>query len=319
MQTPKVDLHLHLDGSLLPGTIAELHREKLGFDLPKNALVSITEGQPTLTEYLEYFKYPILVVEDNLKALERVAYEMVRRLNQNNVRYAEVRYAPQLLTKLKSVRTYTEIILAVNNGFLLGMKDYPGTIVKTIICLMRGLPYEINRDTYEAVKKVSLQDIVALDLAGDEINFSGEEYKDIFQDAKENDYHLTIHAGEGRGPESIRLALDFGAERIGHGLSLHLDEHLLAELAERKICIESCPISNFQTGAALRYGYNIKDYLLKGVPVTVNTDNLTVSNTNLDKEFQYLKEQYLFTEEDLEKMRRYSLLYAFTDNLKNLL
>lgn len=317
--TPKVDLHLHLDGSLLPKTIAELHKEKLGYDLPSDALVSIKEGQPTLTEYLKYFKYPIMVMEDNLKAIERVAYEMVSRLNQDNVRYAEVRYAPQLLTQLKGATNYAEIILAVNNGFLRGMKDYPNTIVKTIICLMRGIPYEINRDTYDAVKKTSLQDIVAIDLAGDEINFSGEEYKDIFQDAKENDYHLTMHAGEGRGPESIKFALDCGAERIGHGLSLHLDEKLLSELAEREICIESCPISNFQTGAALRYGYKIKDYLDKGVPVTVNTDNLTVSNTSLDKEYQYLKENYLFTEEDLEKMRKYSVQHSFTKGLENII
>jgi adenosine deaminase len=314
MYLPNIDLHLHLDGSVKKETLCELYENKFNQDLPGNALISIKDGEPTLTEYLEYFKYPILLMKDDFQAIKRVASEMIEQLFDHNVGYAEVRYAPQLLTDKHTIETYVKIMKAVQDGFKLGMKKYPQVEVKTIICLMRGLPYEINKNTFEAVKVLGDKNIVAFDLAGDEYNYSGKELKDLFQEIKKENYFLTIHAGEARGPESIQLALDFGADRIGHGLSLYLSNSLLEEVAKKQICIETCPISNFQTGASKRFGYEIKRFLENGVPVCFNTDNMTVSNTSLLKEVHYLKENYGFSDKDILNMRLFASKYSFKKN-----
>lgn len=308
---PKIDLHTHLDGAVKVSTMRELYTSKTGKDLPNNALLQIASGQPTLTEYLEYFNIPIYLMKENRENIERIAYEMVEQLYSQSITYAEVRYAPQLFLNTLDKKGCYEIINAVNKGFAKGMEEFSGITVSSIICLMRGLPFENNVLAYETAKKFSREQVVAIDLAGDEGNFSGMELKDIFLDAKKNDFHITMHAGESNGPESIKMALDFGAERIGHGLSAWQDEMLLSLMKERQICVETCPISNFQTGAINRYGYKIKTFLDKGIPVAVNTDNLTVSNTNLKKECDYLKENFLFTESDFKKMEEYAFKHSF--------
>ena len=307
----KIDLHLHLDGSIKPKTIEELYVIKNKVELPKETKLFIEDGMPSLTEYLEYFNLPLALLKDYFGGITRISYEMVKQLNADHVDYAEIRYAPQLLTTDTSVNGILKVMEAVEVGFQKGMELFPKTKVNTIICLMRGMDYKVNQNTYEAMLKFPKSTIVALDMAGDEYHFLGEEYKDIFLEAKSKGYHITIHAGENRGPESICMAVEFGAERIGHGLSLNLSEKMMGVLAERKICLESCPISNFQTGAVLRYGYDIELFLKRGIPVTINTDNMTVSNTNLQKEYTYLKEHYGFNDESLELMKKFSEEYAF--------
>lgn len=309
---PKIDLHTHLDGALKVSTMKELFEKKTSYPLSTDAKIQIQDGQPSLTEYLKYFQIPIFLLKDDLEVIERVAFEMVEQLFFNSVKYAEIRYAPQLLVSKITVDNCKSVINAVNKGFERGMATYKGIIVKSIICLMRGLSLKDNTTTYETVCIFKDDpNVVAIDLAGDEYNFSGEELKDLFIDAKKHGFHITMHAGENCSPESIKMAIDFGAERIGHGLSLWQDKELMSQIRDRQICIESCPISNFQTGAILRYDYKIKSFLDFGIHVCVNTDNLTVSNTNLDKEYKYLKQHYLFSKEDLEKMKGYAFKHLF--------
>lgn len=308
---PDIDLHLHLDGSIKPTTIKELYIKKYNKEFPANVELSIKKGMPSLVEYLGYFDFPLMVIKDNLQTIERIAYEMVEQLSSNGVKYAEVRYAPQLFVSVLTQENIEKVIHFVNIGFKKGMVDFPGTCVKSIICLMRGMPYEINEMTYLATLNMSREEVVGIDIAGDEYNYSGEDLKEIFLDAKKNDLHITIHAGENAGSERIRLALDLGAERIGHGLALWHDKNLLREVAERKICIETCPISNFQTGAILRYGYHIEEMLNYGIPVCMNTDNMTVSNTNLVEEMNYLAKEHSFTKDLIQEMIKNAYEYKF--------
>ena len=152
----------------------------------------------------------------------------------------------------------------------------------------------------------------ALDLAGAEALFATDMFEEEFILARKYNIPFTIHAGEAAGPESIWKALEFGAARIGHGIRCIEDDILVDYLARHEISIEVCPISNMQTRV---FGdmeeYPLKDLLQRGVHATLNTDNRTVSNTNIVKEREFVKKYCRISDKDIELMNEYAKKAAF--------
>ena len=131
--------------------------------------------------------------------------------------------------------------------------------------------------------------IAGVDLAGAEALYPTESFSDVFDLAKELKVPFTIHAGEAAGSESIWAAIKLGAKRIGHGVAAIKDEKLMEYLAENGIVLECCPTSNLNTKIFNDYAeLPIKEFLERGIKVTVNTDNMTVSNTDIIREFEAL-------------------------------
>lgn len=131
--------------------------------------------------------------------------------------------------------------------------------------------------------------IAGVDLAGAEALYPTESFSDVFDLAKELKVPFTIHAGEAAGPESIWAAIKLGAKRIGHGVAAIKDEKLMEYLAENGIVLECCPTSNLNTKIFNDYAeLPIKEFLERGIKVTVNTDNMTVSDTDIIREFEAL-------------------------------
>ena len=150
----------------------------------------------------------------------------------------------------------------------------------------------------------------SVDLAGAEYIYKTSDYKELFDYVKANKIPFTIHAGEADGPSSIKAAIDFGATRIGHGIRAIEDPTLVELLKEKNVLLEVCPTSNIQTNVVDNINnHPIKD-LYKNVLVSINTDNRTVSNTTLTKEYNLLK-IINFTEEDFIKMNIDALRKAF--------
>ena len=146
--------------------------------------------------------------------------------------------------------------------------------------------------------------IAGLDLAGAEALFPTEDFREFFEEAKRLNIPFTIHAGEAAGPESIWSAIDMGAMRIGHGIAAAKDEKLMKYMAECGIAVEMCPTSNLQTKAVTDMKeYPIRKFMEYGIPVTINTDNTTVSGTDIQKEFLLLRETIGLTEEEEMKIR----------------
>ena len=144
--------------------------------------------------------------------------------------------------------------------------------------------------------------------------FPASGYASLFAEAGRAGIPYTIHAGEADGPQSIREALAIGAVRIGHGIRCYTDEELMDELAERQIPLECCPVSNVHTNA-LPAGtpYPLPDLLERGLKVTVNTDNMTVSGTNLAREYAWLRENCGMGSVQFRKMLENSVDAAFLD------
>jgi len=159
--------------------------------------------------------------------------------------------------------------------------------------------------------------IVGIDLAGDEKNYSVDIFKDVFEKAKKFDINMTIHAGEASGAESVKKAIKYGAKRIGHGIRAYEDENLIKEIVEKDIVLEVCPISNYQTKVIDDFSkYPIKFFLDNNVKISLNTDNRTVSNTDLNKEAEFLMKNFCVSEKEICHMLRNSIIYSFLNNEK---
>ncbi|MBO5278302.1 MAG: adenosine deaminase [Lachnospiraceae bacterium] len=310
----KIDLHLHLDGSLRPHTVWELAREQ-GIVLPaatEEELVSslrVPEDCRSLTEYLERFDLPLLVLQ-KAEAVERVTYELVEDLSKQGLTYAEIRFAPQLSTKQGLAQK--EVVQAAVRGLDRALADFPSIRAGLILCFMRGAENSVNEATLEAAKQYLGKGVLAVDLAGAEALFKTADYEELFKKVREAEVPFTIHAGEADGPESVRKALEFGTKRLGHGVRAIEDKELIEQIIRDRVTLEVCPISNLHTKLAKNvHEHPIRRLFDMGVRVTVNTDNMTVSNTCLDREYAFLKEYYGFTDAEIAAMNEYAEEAAF--------
>lgn len=156
---------------------------------------------------------------------------------------------------------------------------------------------------------------MATDLAGAEALFPTANYKDLFAYAKEQGVPFTIHAGEADGVESMKLAIEYGAQRLGHGVRSWNDNDMKALLKQKDICLTLSPSSNLQTkaveGVTTMSQYPLEAFLSAGVPVCINTDNMTVSNTTVENEFQKLYDAGILTKEDAKLMVRTAIRHTF--------
>ena len=193
------------------------------------------------------------------------------------------------------------------------MNKYPFIKIGLILCAMRGdNNHNENLETLKVLEQTFGEVVCAFDIAGAEAIFPTENFKELFEKVKSTNIPYTIHAGEAAGPESVWSAIELGAHRIGHGVRAVEDEKLVDYLAKNKIPLEVCITSNIQTKIVEKLKDHPVKYLYdKGVIITLNSDNMTVSNTNIQQERKIAKEIFGFTEEDLEKIDNWAVKYSF--------
>ena len=302
---PKIELHLHLDGSLNIKSIQKKY--KMSKKEVKNKMIA-DEKCENLNDYLDKFNFPINIMQTK-EELEEAVINLLNDLKQQNVIYVEIRFAPQFHTK-KGLTQEEVVEIVLNSSKKVDIK------CNFILCIMRGENnMELNYETLEIAKKYLGKGICALDLAGAEAIYKTENYEEIFKKANEYNIPFTIHAGEADGPESIKKAIEFGAKRIGHGVRCVEDENLVEYIIKNNIVLEVCPTSNIQTGIFKSYKeHSICNLYKKGVKTTINTDNMTVSNTNLENEYKKLLKYTSLKLEDIIQMNINSINCAFISN-----
>ena len=159
---------------------------------------------------------------------------------------------------------------------------------------MRGTGEELKHKNEESIDLAAAylgNGVVAADLAGAEALFATEIFSSLFAEAQRKDVPFTIHAGEAAGPESIKAALRLGAQRIGHGVRSLEDTGVIQDLKAANVALEICPTSNLQTRIFESIErFPLEQLLDAGLTVTINTDNMTVSNTTLSREFELLQQ-----------------------------
>jgi adenosine deaminase len=285
---PITDLHRHLDGNIRIQTILELG-QKFSMNLPANEIealrpfVQVVENQPDLMAFLQKLDWGVAVLGD-LDACRRVAYENVEDAKLASIDYAELRFSPYYMS-MKHNLPIAGVVEAVVDGVQAGCRDF-NTKANLIGIMSRTFGVQHCAKELEALLTQS-QHLVAVDLAGDELGKPGALFKDHFKKARDAGLHVTIHAGEAAGAESIWQAInELGATRIGHGVKAIQDPRLMDYLAKYNIGLESCITSNIQTSSIADISQHpLKTFLEHGIKATINTDDPAVEGIELEHEY----------------------------------
>jgi adenosine deaminase len=328
-EAPKALLHDHLDGGLRPETVLEL-ADDVGYrELPTRDPAELarwfTRGadRKSLELYLAGFRHTVALLQTR-DALERVAAECVEDLAEDNVVYAEVRYAPELSTE--GSLTLDDAVTAILDGFREGEHRARVRGRRIVVKLLVSAMRQAARSVEAAELAVRHRDagVVGFDIAGPEAGFPPTRHLDAFQLIQRENFHVTIHAGESFGLPSIWEALQWcGAERLGHGVRIVDDIEVQADgsvelgrlaafVRDRRVPLEMCPTCNVQTGAAASIEEHPIDLLRRlRYRVTVNTDNRLMSGVTLTSEFHALVEAFGVGLDEMEWLTTNAMKSAF--------
>jgi adenosine deaminase len=325
-RAPKAVLHEHLDGGLRPTTLIELAAEGSYAGLPTTDPAELStwfkpapgDSRRSLERVLSGFAHTIAVMQTR-DALERVAAESAEDLAGDGIVYAEVRFAPE--QHLERGLTLDEVVEAALAGFRRGAAA-SGITVGLIVTAMR----QAARSTEIAELAVRHRDsgVVGFDIAGPEAGYPPTRHLDAFHVIARENFHCTIHAGEGFGLPSIHEALQWcGAERLGHGVriveDISTDEdgkvtlgRLAAYVRDRRVPLEMCPTSNVDIGIVPTIASHPIELLRRlRFRVTLNADNRLISAISLSGEFANMVAAFGWTLDDMEWLTLNAMKSAF--------
>ena len=313
-ELPLIDLHHHLDGSLRLETILELGLEH-NLPLPSRTIeglrpyVQVSTPQPGVMKFIEKFEWMTRVLVD-YSACRRIAYENVADAANEGLDYIELRYSPWFMAEAHALDP-VGVIEAVTDGIKAAQRDF-SMRANQIGILSRHYGPEIALKELNALLTHS-EYFCGLDLAGDEAHFPGGLFVEHFKRAREVGWHITVHAGEADGPNSVWQAIhDLGAERIGHAVRATEDPDLLAYIREHQIGIECNLTSNVQTSTVSAYPVHpLRTFLEEGLLATINTDDPGISAIDLHYEYNVAAPLAGLTREQCWQAQKNSLTIAF--------
>ncbi len=296
---PKVELHLHLEGSITAETLVELSA--------RNDAVPLTLGEARMIyQYTDFpsFLMSFKAVTERLKHAddyERITYAMVRDLARQGVRHAEVYISFGILYRFGRLDV-DAVVRAMERGRVRGEEEF-GTTVLWLIDAVRHFGAEEGLRVFKkaAELRAEFPAIVGIGIGGDEARGPAEWFKEGYAEARAAGLRLTAHAGESTGPESIWAALNIGAERIGHALAAQGDAELMEVLAERQIPLEMNVTSNVRTGCCGSVeAHPLRLYFESGLMVTLNSDDPPMFGSDLLGEYLLAQREFEFS---LDQMR----------------
>jgi adenosine deaminase len=323
-QLPKTELHIHLDGSMRIKTLHELlagvsaeecqaaeeaifaaygERVRLA-NVSLEALeriVQVGDRARNLEQYLVPFAVTLLTLQDEAN-LRRVTRELVEDASTQNCRHLELRFAPLLHQAhgLPLARVVESVLESMREA---ARACTPGMTTGLIIC---GMRQDVEGTIVAAELACMYKDsgVVAFDIAGPERNNPPDRHLEAFKIIQNHMLRVTVHAGEGYGPRSIRSAIyDVTANRLGHGTRVYQDGDLFRYVVNNRIPLEMCISSNVHTRTVHSYEtHPLLAYLRKGVRVTLNTDNTLISNTSLNEEYEKVWRYLRATKDDLKML-----------------
>ncbi len=310
---PKVELHVHLEGSIQPRTLLRLARRR-GVELP-------ADDEEGLAEWFrfrdfEHFVDIYLTCSRCLRDPEDfqlIARDFIAEQARQNIFHSEVHFT--IGTHLQNGCNGQEVREALWETVCEGEREH-GVTVRWIPDIVRNISPRWADRTVEWALAGTDHGVVALGLAGIEKGFSVEPFREHFTAAAAAGLHCVAHAGEHDGPGSIRAVLELcRAERIGHGVRAIEDPDLVQELASRGIPVEVCPSSNVCLGVFEDLSQHTFDRLHRaGVAVSVHSDDPPLFSTTLTDEYRRLAETFGYRRSDLSRFARRALQHAFLED-----
>ncbi|MEO8241760.1 MAG: adenosine deaminase [bacterium] len=309
--TPKVELHLHLEGAAPPAFIRGLAKQK-NMDL---AGLFTEDGSYKFTDFWHFLQ----VYEAAVTTLQRpedfynLTLAVLEESAKSGVIYTEAFLSPDFCGN-RDVGAWREYLHAIEEAAAKAEADF-GITMRGIITCIRHFGADKARQTARCAAETAGRFITGFGLAGDEKIGKPKDFRYAFDMAREAGLRLTAHAGEWGGPDSVRDAIsDLAVERIGHGARAIEDIALVEEIAERGIVLELCPGSN----VALSIFPTFRDHPIgemhrRGVKVTISTDDPPFFHTTMAREYQMLHEAFDWDEGVFAQIARTSIDAAFCD------
>jgi adenosine deaminase len=282
---PKVELHVHLEGSIRPETLLELAARN-GVELPARSVDELRDWYAF--KDFDHFVEVYLAAANCIRTpgdVERIAADFLDGQAKQNVLHSEVTYTASTQRMLAGI-PLDDQLEAINRARARAERDHGVTMSLTIDYPRHLDPDEFVEVAHWAVENMS-RGVSALGLGGPEVGYPPRLFTRAFDVAREAGLPSVPHAGETEGAESIRGALrELDAVRIGHGVRCLEDADLVAELRERQIPLEVCPTSNVCLGVAPSFPEHPLPRLLDaGLYVTLNSDDPPMFGTTLTDEY----------------------------------
>ena len=292
---PKVELHVHLEGAIPHGALFDLI-QKYGGDpsLPDVTALARRFEYKNFTQFIDAWSWKnqfLREYEDFSHIAELTAQDMANQ----NIRYAEMFFSPSLF-----VRDGLEV-QELTHAVRIGLSRVPEIETSLIADLVRDYGPESEMTILKRLNEVKDDGVIGIGLGGSEHEFPPEPFKSLYEEARQMDFHVSAHAGEASGPESIWGAIrHLHVDRIGHGTRAHEDPELLDYLQEHRTPLELCPVSNVCTGVVSAIAeHPIREYFERGLIISVNTDDPMMFGTTLDKEYELLVQECGFTRQEI--------------------
>jgi aminodeoxyfutalosine deaminase len=299
---PKAELHLHLEGSIAPATVAALAARH--GDIVSPAEVAARYATPDFVAFIEAYKWvtSYLRVPADYALITR---DLAEQLLAQNVVYAEITLSiGVMILRRQDVEANFRAIREAASAF-----QPHGLRMQWIFDAVRQFGAGPAMEVARCAVDLRGEGVIAYGLGGDELAVPTADFRPVYEFVAAHGLHRVAHAGEIGGPESVREAIELlGAERIGPGIAAARDPQLLALLAERAIPLELCPTSNLCTGALARQlavpqaalsDHPLPQVLRSGVPLSLSTDDPAMFGTTLDGEYALLPRMGLQTGEIL--------------------
>lgn len=302
---PKVELHRHLEGSLRLQTMLDVAR-KHGLTMPANVvrlsrLVQVQdEDNFTFDNFLSKFN-TLRMFYRSPEVIERITHEAVEDAAKDNVRYMELRFTPVALSRAERfpLEDVTDWVCKAARD---AEKKYK-VIVRLIASVNRHEPLELAEQVAWIAVEKGRENIVGLDLAGNEAEYPAAPFIPLFNEARQAGLKITIHAGEWAGAQNVREAIEkFSADRIGHGVRVLEDDFTTALAREHGTVFEVCLTSNYQTGVVKSLAsHPAPQMLARNLNVTFNTDDPSISQITLSNEYRVAVEELKIPRETLQE------------------
>jgi adenosine deaminase/aminodeoxyfutalosine deaminase len=307
---PKAELHLHLEGSITAETLLELSRTNDAQPLTL-AEARATYSYSDFPSFLLSFK----AVTERLHTpadYETITYAMLRDLALQGVRHAEAYISIGILYYFGRLDV-DEVMAAIERGRVRGEHDF-GISLLWIIDAVRHFGLEQCARVFRKAAELQHQypSVVGIGIGGDEARGPAHEFRELYAEAKANGLHLTCHAGESTGPQSVWAALNIGAERIGHALTAEQDPDLISVLAERQIPLELNITSNLRTGCCAELSLHpVRRYFEDGLMITLNSDDPPFFGANLLDEYLLAHREFEFSLDQMRELAANSIEASF--------
>jgi adenosine deaminase len=309
-QMPKIELHLHLEGAFTFDFLFNLI-EKYGGD-PEVGTIDELQKKFVFRDFqhfldLWFWKNKFFKELDDF---EKCAYTTLENLANQNVIYCEVFFSPWDFTSDRL--SCEEITEATIHGIKRAEKDFSITC-NLIADLVR------DYDSTKAVERVKQilpykdKGIIGIGLGGSEQKYPARLFKNAFKAARDLGFHVTAHAGEAAGPESVWEAIrELKVERIGHGVRAIEDEQLVRYLKDVQLPLEVCVNSNLKTKIfPSPMSHPIKRFINSGLNISINSDDPTMFGATITEEFMILYHEIGLSLDEIKQLILNSINSAF--------